>query len=94
MELALKLASSVWTRKGYFDVGAPFGPMTVTCTATLKTAGSYAPSWSMVDVISTTPLNERTVQTGTGSMVAYTKPTIVPTFPTPIYARRTCDWCP
>lgn len=62
--------------EGYFDVGAPFGPMTVTCAATLKTAGSYAPSWSMVDVISTTPLNERTVQTGTGSMVAYTKPTI------------------
>jgi len=69
--------------EGRFDVGAPFGPMTVTCTATLKTAGSYAPSWSMVDMTLTT---ERIVQTGTGSMVAYTKPTIVPTFPTPIYA--------
>ncbi len=70
--------------EGRFNVGAPFGPMTVTCTATLKTAGAYAPSWSMVDM--TLPA-ERVVQTGTGSMVAYTKPTIVPTFPVgPIFA--------
>jgi predicted GH43/DUF377 family glycosyl hydrolase len=63
--------------EGRFDVGAPFEPMTVTCTATLKTAGSYAPSWSMVDM--TLDPTERVVQTGTGSMVAYLKPVITPT---------------
>jgi len=69
--------------EGRFDVGAPFGPMTVTCTATLLTAGDYAPSWSMVDM--TLPV-ERIVQTGSGSMTAYTAPIITADFPTGPYA--------
>lgn len=68
---------------GFFNITAPFGPMTVNCTVTLKTSGEYSVTGKMTDTLATPELtDDRIIQTSSGEVKAYTKPTITATFPT------------
>lgn len=68
---------------GYFNITSPFGPMTVNCTVTLKTSGDYSVTGKMTDTLATPELtDDRVIQTSSGEVKAYTKPTISATFPT------------